>query len=260
MFILIEYEKTWEKGEYNWIREYSPAVTPQPSQTRVSQQFSDLGTQPSHSENVKQTDLLFFACTMQAGGNANSLLNSLNNGVKTSASRRPYKHNFGKHSFWKSLHRWAGNMSNSGSTGSRSFLQISFSLLACRTYRLRVFFTVPRVYLIQVLPSHGSSNDHNSSEVFSQLTPLNAKNKILKIGWEHRARWTEGVCREEGRNLRRRSRISQVGQDECGKSIWVRGRWGPDGKKVHTLNNKAEGTSFTGHCEDLGAGAMGQVI
>lgn len=77
MFILIEHKRSWEKGEYNWVREYAPAV----SGSRAKQNKGAItiwwsGTQSSSSEKLKQTYLLSFACPMQAG-NVNSLLNSL---------------------------------------------------------------------------------------------------------------------------------------------------------------------------------------
>lgn len=98
MFILSELKRTWQKNEWNWDREYSPAVTPELKQDEGAITTWLSGIQSSHSEKLKQTDLFFLVWPKQAGS-VNSLLNSLNNGVKNSASFGLYKYNFGKHSF-----------------------------------------------------------------------------------------------------------------------------------------------------------------
>lgn len=85
MFILIEHKKTWENGEHDSFKEYSPAVTPEPKKNEGAITTWWSGTQSSHSKKLKQTDLSFLPCPMQAD-HVNSLFKSLNNGVKTSVS------------------------------------------------------------------------------------------------------------------------------------------------------------------------------
>lgn len=129
MFLLIEHKRTQDKGEYNWDREYSPAVTPEPKQSKGAIRTWWSGTQSSHSEKLKQTDLFLLLCP-HAGRQCEQSLNSLNNGVKTSASLALYKYPFGKCSFSrKGLHRWEGDMSNGGPTKVQpaSYESASFS-------------------------------------------------------------------------------------------------------------------------------------
>lgn len=121
MFIFIEHKRTWEKGEHNRVREYSPAATPEPKQNKGAITIWWSGTQSSYYEKLKQTDLFFCPCPMQAY-EVNSLLNSLNNKMKISTSLGLYKYSFGKCSFWKGLHRWAGDMSHGGFSRSSQLL------------------------------------------------------------------------------------------------------------------------------------------
>lgn len=113
MYILTEHKMTWEKGECNWIRDYSLVVTLEPKQIKDTITTWWLGIQSSHPEKLKSD--WFIICSMQAG-TVNSLLNSLNNGLNSSASFGRYLYNFGKCFFsWKGLsHRWDVSMSSGG--------------------------------------------------------------------------------------------------------------------------------------------------
>lgn len=141
MFILIEHKRTWEKREYNWVKEYYSAVSPGPKQNEGTITTWWSGTQSSRSEKLKQTDLFFLACPMQAG-NVNSLLNSLNNGIKKPLLHSDYISTiFGKCSFfWKGVHRWEGGMSNGASKRFSQLLVSQHPSQACRTHWLRVSF------------------------------------------------------------------------------------------------------------------------
>lgn len=138
-----------------------------------------------------KADLFTLLCLPHAGRQCEQSLKLTENGVKTSAFLGMDEYNFGKCSFWKRLHRLAGNMSNVAPQGPASFLWVSILFQACWAHRLRVSFefadkgqvgTLPpefrrenTVYKIQVLPSYGSCNNPNSSVVLlSSLLPLNA--------------------------------------------------------------------------------------
>lgn len=126
------------EGEYNWVREYSPAVTPEPKQNKGAITMWWSGTHSSYSEKLKQTDLFFLACPMQAG-NVNSLLNSLNNGIKSLLRLGCMS------TLLESTH--SGKDCTDGQEtwvmvapqGSASFVCVSIPPQACRTPWLRMF-------------------------------------------------------------------------------------------------------------------------